>query len=246
MQKMSRKAARAALESIPIDAVITGDGRQRLTPKQREFARQMVTAPSKSAAYRSAYNSKGKPTTVHARAAELCRDGRIAAEIEALRLAAEAEKHRTPAQLRALVTGQLVQHALNEDVPPATRIRALELLGKLTEVASFTERRETVVHHASADIRARLIEQLRAVNVVDVDDGSDLLEELSGSRAILAESAPSETHPYPTPQDGRMVDTDATHTIPHTQSPPLNEFGSIDPSDLEILPQEDPPVGDEK
>jgi len=140
--KMTRAQAREALQQVPIDYVITGDNRQRLTPKQREFARQMVTAPTKSAAYRNAYNTNGKPKNVHSDAAKLLRDPRIVTEIEALRLASEAEKHRTPAQLRALVTGQLVQHALDDSVPPATRIRALELLGKLTEVASFTERRE--------------------------------------------------------------------------------------------------------
>ena len=245
MQKMSRRAARAALESIPIDAVITGDGRERLTPKQREFARQLVIAPSKAAAYRKAYNSKGTPKTQSDNAGRLARHTGIQAEVEALRLAAEAEKHRTPAQLRALVTGELVKHAIDEDNPPAQRIRALELLGKLTEVASFTERRETIVHHASADIRARLIEQLRAVNVINNDDGSDLLEELSGSRTILTESEDADPHHPPTPQNEQVADGQAMHTIPNTQSHNFSESThdfSIDIDDLEILPQETPPI----
>jgi hypothetical protein len=200
----------------------------------------MVTAPSKAAAYRAAYNSKGKPNTAHSRAAELCKDGRIAAEIEALRLAAEAEKHRTPAQLRALVTGELVKHAISDDVPPAQRIRALELLGKLTEVASFTERRETVVHHASADIRARLIEQLRGSNVIDVDDGSSLLAELAGAAATSGALGAAEPHPSPTDQDRPDARMPAMHTIPLTHS------HSLSVSPMEILPQEDPPIGDEE
>jgi hypothetical protein len=165
--------------------------------------------------------------------------------VEALRLAAEAEKHRTPAQLRALVTGELVKHAIAEDNPPAQRIRALELLGKLTEVASFTERRETIVHHASADIRARLIEQLRSVNVIDSDDGSDLLDELSGARAILTESGDAEPHHSPTPQNEPVADGQAMHTIPHTQPHNFSESTHdfrIDIDDLEILPQETPPI----
>jgi len=238
MQKMTRRAAREALETIPIDAVITGDGRERLTPRQREFARQLVIAPSKAQAYRNAYNTHGKKKTQADNASRLSRHSGIQAETEALRLAAEAEKHRTPAQLRALVTGELVKHAISEDNPPAQRIRALELLGKLTEVASFTERRETIVHHASADIRARLIEQLRSVNIIDSDDGSDLLGELSNARAILKESPDAEPHPSPTHQNEPFDDGQAMHTIPDTHSHELNV--SVD--DLEILPPETPPV----
>jgi uncharacterized protein YejL (UPF0352 family) len=237
MQKMTRKQAAEALKQVPIDYVITGDNSRRLTPKQREFARQMVTAPSKVQAYRNAYNSNGSSKGTHSAAAKLCKDSRIATEIEALRLASEAEKHRTPAQLRALVTGQLVQHALDDSVPPATRIRALELLGKLTEVASFTERRETVVHHASADIRARLIEQLRSVNVVDQDDGSDLLAELSNARD-------PDPHPLPTQLDGPSCAEDGSHTVLHDESEEFEEEFEIDPDDLEPLREEDPPLVD--
>ena len=241
MQKLTKQQVKQALEQVPMEYIITGSNSSTLTKKQREFARQMVLQPTKAAAYRAAYNSKGKPSGTHAAAAKLCKDSRIALEIEAFRLAAEAEKHRTPVQIRSLVTDQLIQHAINEDVPHATRIRALELLGKLTEVASFTERRETVVHHSSTDIRARLIEQLRSVNVIDQDDGTDLLDEIASAR---------EPHPSPTPLDGLVAQGLDTHTIPHNQSHEFSEqeFEGPNPEnevmvdDMEILPQEDTPL----
>jgi hypothetical protein len=123
--------------------------------------------------------------------------------IEAYQLANEAAKYRTPAQLRELVIHQLTQHALNTECPPAQRIKALELLGKVSEVAAFTERKETTIVKQSADIKTRLLESLR--NVVDVDakvvdsDADSLLAEIIGAkRAQDGELAEPEPHRTPT------------------------------------------------
>ena len=67
----------------------------------------------------------------------------------------------TPAALRALVIQQLTAHALAEDVKPAQRLKALELLGKVTEVAAFTERREIIKTTDAGSARAALLETLR-------------------------------------------------------------------------------------
>lgn len=62
-------------------------------------------------------------------------------------------------QVRHLVMNKLVQETENPD--PRIRIRALELLGKITDVGLFTERSEVMVtHHTTDDLRARLREKL--------------------------------------------------------------------------------------
>jgi hypothetical protein len=62
-------------------------------------------------------------------------------------------------QVRHLVMNKLVQETENPD--PRIRIRALELLGKITDVGLFTERSElTVTHQTTDDLRARLREKL--------------------------------------------------------------------------------------
>jgi hypothetical protein len=58
-------------------------------------------------------------------------------------------------QIRQLVTNKLILESDNAD--PKVRIRALELLGKITDVGLFTEKSEvTVTHRSSEDLVASL------------------------------------------------------------------------------------------
>lgn len=63
------------------------------------------------------------------------------------------------AQVRYLVTNKLLIETENPD--PRVRLRALELLGKISDVGLFSEKSEiTVTHQTSEDIRARLRQKL--------------------------------------------------------------------------------------
>jgi hypothetical protein len=79
--------------------------------------------------------------------------------------------------------------ATNEENPPNSRIRALELLGKVTEVAAFTERREQTVVHSSEQIRNQILDKLKSLNVIDIQpeqtdgDADSLLSEIT-SQAV--------------------------------------------------------------
>ena len=227
MAKLSRSQIREGLEQVPIDTLLLGVGDRketRLTPKQREFARQVALGETKADAYRKAYNAKGKPKGVANNGHALSKHTGVQLEIEAYRLAAEAEKQRTPAQLRALVIHQLTKHALDEACPPAQRIKALELLGKVSEVAAFTERKETTVINQSGDLKRKLLDQLK--NVVDItpkDDAEDsadsLLAELQAipNAGEIFEDGVLETHPPATPLDDGDGQPNNTHNIPHKQ-----------------------------
>lgn len=59
-------------------------------------------------------------------------------------------------QIRLLVTNKLLIESVNED--PRIRIRALELLGKITDVGLFTEKSEVTINHRS---NKELVESLR-------------------------------------------------------------------------------------
>ena len=210
----------------------------KLTPKQREFARQVALGETKAGAYRNTYKSKGKPHTVAVTAHKMSTRPDVQMTIEAYKAAHEAAKYRNPTQLRELVIHQLTQHALNDDCPPAQRIKALELLGKVSEVAAFTERKETTVVNQSKDIRANLLERLR--NVVDVeaheaeDDADSLLKELSG-----------EPHPTATPLNNIEGTYNLLHTNPHEQSGPESnphEQSPLDSEDPTPAHTEDPPL----
>ena len=97
----------------------------------------------------------------------------------------------------ALVVHELTKHALDETFPPAQRMKALELLGKITEVALFTERREVVSVSNPAEIKEKLMASLRLAmgsDIVDVEatDGADLLAEIEQGKQAQADDADAE------------------------------------------------------
>ena len=234
--KMTRKQIKEGLDQVPIEAVILGavkPGEKRLTPKQREFARQLALGESKASAYRKSRETKAKPETASKRGQELAKDGAIVAQVEAFKVAIEAEKSRTPAQLRALVIHRLTEKAIDPKVPDAQQIKALELLGKITEVALFTERREIVKVTDAGEMRARFMQALNAAMKSDaidakVKDAESLLAEIADARTIDAEPepgpAPIDAPDAATPPAGApLITHDAqpqtVHSNPHTQSP---------------------------
>lgn len=77
---------------------------------------------------------------------------------------------RNSVQIRTFVTNKLLLEASNPD--PRVRIRALELLGKISDVGLFAERSEvTVTHRSTDDLRQTLREKLNALrmNVLKAD-----------------------------------------------------------------------------
>jgi len=71
--------------------------------------------------------------------------------------------------VRHMVTNKLIEETENPD--PRIRLRAMELLGKITDVGLFTDRSEvTVTHQTTDDIREKLREKLNALkNVTPAD-----------------------------------------------------------------------------
>ena len=196
--KLTRSQIKQALDTVPIETVLLGTAGARdvkLTSKQKEFARQIALGESKASAYRKSRTSKAKPETASKRGQELAKHGAIQAQIDAYKLAFEAQKYTSPAHLRALAIQQLTEHSLNPDFPPAQRVKCLELIGKMTEVALFTERREVVQVTDSAKIKERLMDTLRTITqtqAVDVTDtaADSLLAELAGPEPIEPDAEP--------------------------------------------------------
>lgn len=63
-------------------------------------------------------------------------------------------------ELRNYVTNRLLEESMNAD--PRIRIKALELLGKHSDVGLFTEKQEVTITHQSTDeLRERLRDKLR-------------------------------------------------------------------------------------
>lgn len=73
-------------------------------------------------------------------------------------------------QVRHLVTNKLIEETENPD--PRVRIRALELLGKISDVGLFAEKSEvTITHQTTDELREKLRSKLaRLVNPVEDDE----------------------------------------------------------------------------
>jgi hypothetical protein len=224
-QKLTRAQIRQGLDTIPIETLLSsGQGKTpKLTTKQRNFAHAVALGKTKAQAYRDAYKADPAPSTMITEPYAVARNPLVAREVEAYKLAIEAEKHRTPSQLKALLVQQLVQHSLDEEFPPASRVACLKLLGSLYDVGAFVERKEITTINRSEDIRTRLLSRLQTITVdadVKVDDALDLLAEIRNGRESTDDGAAA------APTGGVPADTGVagggygSHTIPLKGSEP--------------------------
>ena len=226
--KLSRAQIREGLDQIPIDHILGKRSQSGLTSKQKRFAQEVAKGSTKAQAYRTAYNPNPAPSTIVTAPYKIAGDARVQREIMAYEAAIEAEKHRTPAALRALVIHSLVQVVLDPDAGPAQKVQAAKVLGTVTEVAAFTERKEVRTISSSEDAKAKVMGELRRLmsagavdaNVIDADADS-----------LLSELAAVEPHPAPTPQTSQPESHDSLHTIPLNQNPDI--FDTPPPSNQE-------------
>ena len=233
--RLTRAQIAEGLEQIPLDTVLLGTRTEsRLTPKQREFARQLALGKSKAQAYRESYNSKGKPQTQAADGWKLAQRPEINQIKEAYQVAIEAAKQRTPAQLRELVIHSLTEIAIAGE-KESNRIAALKLLGTVSEVAAFTERKEVTSIRKSEDVRAALLEKLRTITgqaedavIIPAEESADsLLEEIqAGETSNDAENGrpasdaddPDQLDPTgaPPPTEAFTTLSQDLHSVPHS------------------------------
>jgi hypothetical protein len=232
VQKLTRAQIKEGLDQIPVETLLSsGQGKKaKITGKMKAFAHAVALGETKAQAYRVSHKAKPTKATITTEPYKLMRDPRIAREVEAYQLALEAEKHRNPIQLKALLVQQLVQHSLDEDFPPAQRMKALQLIGQLFEVGAFLERKETTVVHKSTDIRTRLLERLNTTTVID--DGLTLMEEIRGDGALTDVPARAPTAPVPA-LEAVLAPVCAPHTVsdiqtlaPNIQSPSKKDGGT--------------------
>ena len=226
-QKLTRAQIKEGLEQIPIESLLSSGANKKanLTSKQREFARGIALGKTKAQSYRESYKKDSAPSTIVNAPYMLARDSRIQQEVEAYKLAIEAEKHRTPTQLKALLVQQLVQHSLDGDFPPSARVQCLRLLGQLYEVGAFVERKEITTVNRSTDIRARLLATLGTAIDVDAkqiedDSAQSLLAELAPAPAIADPSAPTEGAE---PRIDAPAWVSALHTVPDIRSQEISK-----------------------
>jgi len=184
--KLTRKQIKEGLEATPIDTLLFGEPKT-LTKKQKDFAEKVAMGKPKAQAYREAYDTHTNPSAQAVEGHRLSQNPHISLMIESMKVSLEAQKYLLPAHLRALTIQKLTEKALDPDVNHAQQIKALELLGKITEVALFSERKEIITTDTSATAKDRLIQSLaqaiRSSAHISIDkkqEADDLLAEITG------------------------------------------------------------------
>ena len=209
---LSRKAIREALDTTPIDQIL-GVADKGLTHKQKKFAKEIAKGATKADAYRKAYKADASPHTLRNEPYVLASDPRISREIAALQLAIQAAEHRTPSALRDLVIHSLVQTLIDPETGAAQRIQAARVLGTVTEVAAFTERKELTTITSSQDAREKVMQELRLMMNSQAEDAT----------LIDADSLLAELHPLPGATSVETESRAELHTTPHEQIPSLSD-----------------------
>jgi hypothetical protein len=170
MNKLSRRELEKGLEEVPMSAILGRGVSDGLTGKQKAFAFEVAKGQTKAEAYRRSYKANPAPSTIVTAPYTLMADPRIRRQIEAMELAIEAAKHRTPAALRELVISGLVEIALNPDTKDSVRVQALRTIGTITEVSAFTERKEVRTISSSESAKASILAQLQTLMSGDITD----------------------------------------------------------------------------
>jgi len=237
MSRPSKADLREQAEHIPISSILGKGSGQALTAKQKKFAREIVKGKSKAQAYREAYpNAKSKATQI-SEPYKLSAHPIVAQEIAALEAAERASAYRTPSRLRALVVETLTQVVTDTSQRTSDRLRAAQLIGQITEVAAFTERKEVRTINTSEAARARVLEEIKSLmaasdDVVDVQAKS-LLDELSGN-ITTSDQTQEPTH------DDSGGEYDPLQVIDSYRADPQQEPGSARKSG--VLPPPGPEV----
>jgi hypothetical protein len=235
MTKLSRKQITEGLKQTPIENILLGHqnaDKINLTKKQKDFARKVAEGKPKAQAYREAYDSQGKPTTQAVEAHKLSVNPKVASMIQAFTLANEAREYLIPAQIRTMAIQNLVGIAIDEGEKTSNKLKALELIGKMSEVALFTERKELIHTTNSADIKEKLLEGLRLafsnsrhVNDLAKRKAESLLVELSDPRPMDIDETPppfADAEPatplHPDPQNSTNSESETLHSNPDIES----------------------------
>jgi hypothetical protein len=230
LKRLTRKQIREQIAETPIENILHVPVRA-LTTKQREYCKQVATGKPKSKAYRDAYQSKAKPSTIGEEVKRMSQNPRIALEIEAQKRAIEFETAYSARQLKSIVISQLTKEALDPESKASERISALKALGSVAELGVFVERKEirTIKDSATAkaDLLSKLKQAIKDQNRTVDQDAISLLDEISQKNSPLENNFDTQVlaadPPTPAPLNEPGVDTHILHTIPDKRSPEKHE-----------------------
>jgi phage terminase small subunit len=137
----------------------------KLTSKQERFCQLIAGGSDQSTAYREAFNSTGKASTVHSEASRLMKNPKVAARVDAITQQKTAAIARVAVNDRQLVTNKLrawVEDGVDPktgEEPTAAQLQAAQLLGRTVAMFSdkqVIEKADRSAEEVAAEIERRL------------------------------------------------------------------------------------------
>ena len=121
-----------------------------MTPKQHQFAREVVLGKSQADAYRSAYNTlRMNDNSIRREASRLMDNPKVATTVVELQQKADAAVVQERVASREEVLQTLTGYMHSGEPKDSVRLRAAEMMGK--HYGLFTDRLEAVVPVRSAE-----------------------------------------------------------------------------------------------
>ena len=168
-----RAIGKPVLSIVPNDGgkvvrLSAGQGKDSngLTAKQEAFCQEVAKGSNLSAAYRVAYDAQNmKPNIINNEACKLMGRQDIANRVNMLITENQAKSSHDSARIKQHVIEKLWLESQDTKNPATVRVRALELLGKMTSVSLFTERvmTETVEARSPEDIEQQIRDKLAKI-----------------------------------------------------------------------------------
>ena len=222
--RISRKAIKESLKEQGIESTLLVR-KGTLTTKQRRFAEGIAMGSTKAQAYRDAYNPNPAPSTIVTTPYALAKDPRIVREIEAYSLAIEAAKYRTSEGMRGLVLQSLVAVLIDPDSKNSDKLAAAKILGSVTEVSAFTERKEITTINGSESIKARILNELK---LMMLGSGQDITDIVGNDDSLMDElrvnvEEDDNLPPIEIVESGKMVSIDGFEEGTVPQPPRIEE-----------------------
>ena len=137
----------------------------QLTGKQAKFAALLTEGLSQSECYRRAYETHGwKATSIANAASDLARHPLVTARYQALMTEQGERAWHDAERCRDAIAHMAWDMVADADMSPTIRLRAADLLGRMSHVAAFLERSESVTVNLSAeDVKARIESMVKRI-----------------------------------------------------------------------------------
>jgi hypothetical protein len=229
MAKLTRAEIREGLTQIPLDVLLVGNNKNvHLTSKEEKYVKGILNGNPKAKAYKEAYGSKASPQRNAEMAHRVHKREKVQTRLNEEMLRKRFRELQSLDQMRTEIIENLYIESIDLQNPPSVRVTALATLGKVSEINLFDERKESKVLKHSKDIKLELLDSLKDIIDVQLNDpidtsASDLLNEINGLECFEENEADcGPTHPVPDLIDRPTVPQDI-HSIPHTQPPKFEE-----------------------